>query len=209
MNKKWLSLIILFICLSLMGIIVVQYLWIRNAMRIREAQFNQRVNDALGNAVTRLETNENMLLLSSRLISDSIRALIQSLASDSSSLAQSQIDSNLLHDALQGFTFRWEEERIPRASPKVRLRATDRALQQYEQFLSEHEVNQRYQVAIDSMMDQLQANIHMENDWVNIQFEWEARQLEKLDSVWVIQEQFIQRFSNDDQNLAKNICEMC
>jgi len=203
-NKKWLSLIILFICVSLAGIIVVQYLWIRNAVEIRESQFNQRVNDALSNTVIRLETNENMSLLSSRLISDSILNLIQSFANDSLSLAQNQIDADLLHDALNGFSFHFDEERIIQPNPDIRIRAAGQSRKQYEEFLKDQSMNQRHQATLDSLMYQLQANVIMENDWVNIQFEWETQQIEKLDSVWVIQEQHIRRFNSGEKNLAQS-----
>lgn len=203
MNKRWLSLIILFICLSLAGIIVVQYLWIRNAMAIKEAQFNQRVNDALGTAVSRLETNENMSLLSSRLISDSILNLIQSYASDSLSLAQDQIDADFLHDALNGFTFHFDEELVIRPDHKMKKSSEDQSRRQYEKFLKELGVNMRNQASLDSLMFQLQANL-IETEWVNIQFEWDASQLEKLDSVWVIQEQYTKRFRNEERNLEQS-----
>lgn len=203
MNKKWLSFIILFICLSLAGIIVVQYLWIRNAMAIRETQFNQRVNDALGNAVSRLETNENMSLLSSRLISDSIRALIQSFAEDSLSLTQNQIDADLLHDALNNVPFRLIEERIVRTDPRTQVRSREQSYRHYEEFLKNQDMNERHQELLDSLVEQLKASIIVENDWVNIQFEWETSQLEKLDSVWVLQEQHFHQLVNEEKNLPQ------
>ena len=198
MNKKWLSLIILFICISLAGIIVVQYLWIRNAMEIRESQFSQRVNDALGNAVTRLETNENMSLLSSRLISDSILNLIQNLAGDSLYLAQNQIDSKLIEEALNGYSNRWTNKRVVRSDPNIKLRTAAESLKKYELYLAEQQAYKQHKGDVESLMDVLETNIVMENEWVNIQFEWEAHQLEKLDSVWVIQEQYLQEFYTED-----------
>lgn len=202
MNKKWLSLIILFICLSLAGIMVVQYLWIRNAIEIRETQFNQRVNDALGNAVARMETSENLSLLSSRLISDSILNLIQSYASDTLSLAQDQIDADLIHDALNGIIYRTAEERIVRHGPKGSTRAAVNSRKNYEEFSRGQVINEQHHVVIDSLMNQSQTDIILENEWVNIQFEWQAHQLEKLDSVWVIQEKYF-RQQDDDERLLE------
>ncbi len=203
MDKKWLSLIILFICLSLAGIMVVQYLWIRNAIEIREAQFNQRVNDALGNAIARMETSENISLLSSRLISDSILNLIQSYVSDTLSLAQDQIDADLIHDALNGISYYVTEERIIRADPKGSKRAADQSRKNYEEFIRDQSLNKRQQIDIDSLMNQLQTSIILENEWVNIQFEWQAHQLEKLDSVWVIQERYIQQQDVHEKRLER------
>ncbi|NQV02024.1 MAG: HAMP domain-containing histidine kinase [Bacteroidia bacterium] len=201
MIKKWISLIILFICLSLAGIIVVQYLWIRNAMSIREAQFNQSVNDALGNAVTRLETNENMTLLSSRLISDSIRDLIQNLASDSLYLAQSQIDSNLIKEALNNYPYRWSNKRMIRPDPNIQIYAAEKSLKEYEQFLVNQKAHQRQEIVVDSLVNLLESKVVVENQWVNIQFEWETHELEKLDSVWIVQEQYLQQFYADGKRL--------
>ncbi|MBE0647800.1 MAG: HAMP domain-containing histidine kinase [Bacteroidales bacterium] len=203
MNKRWLSLIILFISLSLAGIIVVQYLWIRNAMKIREAQFNQRVNDALGNAVARLETHENVSLVSSRLISDSIRDLIQSYANDSISLAQDQIDAELLHDALNNFPVHFSEERVIRANPGVRYKTSEKASRRNEEYLKDQESRAQQQKYMDSLMGRLQAELFFDNEFVNIQFEWEAQQLETLDSVWVIQEQYFQQRVTKENDPAK------
>ncbi|MBN1199435.1 MAG: HAMP domain-containing histidine kinase [Bacteroidales bacterium] len=212
MNKNWLSLIILFICLALAGIIVVQYLWIRNAMAIRENQFNQRVNDALGTAVTRLETNENISLLSARLVSDSILNLIQSYAKDSLVLIQDQIDGDQLHNALSGFSFSSVDQRIIRTDPKIKKQfATQPRLDyekqlaiqsrlEYEKMLQEQEVSKREQENIEILLNQLYDQPIQENDWVTVQFEWETSQIQRLDSVWVVQEQLIQHYGNEERN---------
>ncbi|MCK4664433.1 MAG: HAMP domain-containing histidine kinase [Bacteroidales bacterium] len=58
MNKKWIFILILLICISLTGIISVQYYWIRNAIKVKEVQFDYNVKNALKNVVKKLETNE-------------------------------------------------------------------------------------------------------------------------------------------------------
>ncbi|TSA27372.1 MAG: sensor histidine kinase [Bacteroidetes bacterium] len=202
MNKRWLSLLILFICLSMAGIILVQYLWIRNAMKIREAQFNQQVNEALGTVVDRLETTENLSLLSARLISDSIRDLIRTLASDSASVEQLQIDAGLLHDLLNDNPVHWAEKKVVRADPQVRVQPEEEYSKQYQQAMAKLYGDRKYQQSMDSIMSRIRTNLIVGNDWVNIQFEWESSQLERLDSMWVVQEEYIQRIPSDGRSVS-------
>ncbi|MCX6234418.1 MAG: hypothetical protein NT175_06780 [Bacteroidetes bacterium] len=42
MNKKRIILVIIFLSISLTGIIAVQLYWIRNAIRIKEEQFDRK-----------------------------------------------------------------------------------------------------------------------------------------------------------------------
>jgi two-component system phosphate regulon sensor histidine kinase PhoR len=64
MNRKSFALIIALMTISLVGIILVQLFWIKNAVEVKTEQFNRSVNDAMIDVVTRLEKNENLLLLS-------------------------------------------------------------------------------------------------------------------------------------------------
>ena len=77
MNKRMLYTLIALICLSMIGIIIVQFFWIRNAIQVKEAQFNRSVNDALGVTVSKLETKENVHLLARTSINDSIRDILR------------------------------------------------------------------------------------------------------------------------------------
>lgn len=202
MNKKWLSLIIIFICLSMGGIVVVQYLWIDNAMKIREAQFNQRINDALANVVNRLETTENMSLLSSHLISDSIRDLIRNLAGDSLFLEQSEIDPALLHDLLNDNPVMWAEERFISHNPRMKIRQYEEYQKQYQEAMAKLYEDQKYQQAIDSIMSGLKTNFMVQNDMVNIRFEWETSQIERLDSMWIVQEAVVKRIRSNGKKIS-------
>ncbi len=49
---------------SLIGIIVVQVFWIKNAIDVKSEQFDRSVNDAMNQVVERLEKNENLLVIS-------------------------------------------------------------------------------------------------------------------------------------------------
>ena len=63
-----LLILILLICISLTGIIGVQFFWIRNAIQVKTEQFNRGVNDALNQAVSRLETRDNLFMISQNLV---------------------------------------------------------------------------------------------------------------------------------------------
>jgi len=77
MNKRTLYILIALICLSLLGIIIVQFFWIRNAIQVKEAQFDRSVNDAMGVVVNKLETKENVHLLARNSINDSIKEILR------------------------------------------------------------------------------------------------------------------------------------
>jgi two-component system phosphate regulon sensor histidine kinase PhoR len=95
MNKKVLYLIITLICTSLLGIIAVQFFWIRNAIQVREAQFDQNVFDAIGLAVNKLETQENVFFIGKNHIGDSIRNLFRAFSKEQEMLSESKLDSLL------------------------------------------------------------------------------------------------------------------
>ena len=98
MKKKVLNIIIAFICISLTGIVAVQYFWIRNAFQVREAQFNRSVNDALGAVVNKLETREDIVYMKNHLVGDSIHALVQSFSEDPILSLNTKLDSLLKSD---------------------------------------------------------------------------------------------------------------
>jgi len=64
MNRKSFALIIALMSISLVGIILVQVFWIKNAIEVKSEQFKRSVNDAMNDVVAQLEKNENLLLLS-------------------------------------------------------------------------------------------------------------------------------------------------
>ncbi len=82
MNKRMLYTLIVLICLSMTGIIVVQFFWIQNAIEVKEAQFNRGVNDAMGVVVSKLETRETVHLLARTSINDSIRDILRDVPDD-------------------------------------------------------------------------------------------------------------------------------
>jgi signal transduction histidine kinase len=95
MNKRLLYILIAGICISLLGIIAVQFFWIRNAFQVKEAQFDRSVNDALGSAVNKLETKENMHFISRNFEGDSIMSILQAFTRDSSNNLKTRLDSLL------------------------------------------------------------------------------------------------------------------
>ncbi|MFO8235173.1 MAG: HAMP domain-containing sensor histidine kinase [Bacteroidales bacterium] len=58
MSKKTIWLVTSVLSVTLLGLFVVQGLWIRNALRINEQQFNQLINKTLDNTVKQLEKKE-------------------------------------------------------------------------------------------------------------------------------------------------------
>jgi len=114
-----LYILIVLICLSLLGIITVQFFWIRNAIQVKEAQFNRSVNDAMGVVVGKLETKETVHMLARTSINDSIREILREVPEDN-------------------FTERKPAPRMVRdkvviASVKKRKKAMDSIMKQFQQ----------------------------------------------------------------------------
>ncbi|MCX6305472.1 MAG: HAMP domain-containing sensor histidine kinase [Bacteroidetes bacterium] len=96
MNKRILYILIVSICISLIGIIIVQFFWIRNAFQVKEAQFARSVNDALGSVVNKIEARENMFFISRNFEGDSIMRIVQAFSKDTNTTIKNQLDSLLL-----------------------------------------------------------------------------------------------------------------
>ena len=60
MNRKLIVFLAFFMSLALLGLIILQSVWIRNAYRVKENQFNQLVQKALTEAVYNVQRNETM-----------------------------------------------------------------------------------------------------------------------------------------------------
>jgi two-component system phosphate regulon sensor histidine kinase PhoR len=67
MKKKRLYMILVLMSISLAGIIGVQWFWIRNAIEVREANYDRDIRTALASATERMEKRRNMIFMSDRL----------------------------------------------------------------------------------------------------------------------------------------------
>ncbi len=75
MKKQKLSFLITFMLIALVGIIVVQLFWIKNAVEVRKEQFDNRVNKALEFLVQQVEQNESERFIKSKIdavVTDSV-----------------------------------------------------------------------------------------------------------------------------------------
>jgi two-component system phosphate regulon sensor histidine kinase PhoR len=66
-NKRFITVIILFLSLSMAGFMVMQAVWINNEWKSRREDFDKDVKEALSTVAERLETQEAALVLSERL----------------------------------------------------------------------------------------------------------------------------------------------
>ena len=67
MNKKLFIGLVLLLSLALLGIISMQYFWFRNSIRVKQAELNLSVNDAMRNSALKLENRETLQKLLSSL----------------------------------------------------------------------------------------------------------------------------------------------
>ncbi|MEI7597466.1 MAG: HAMP domain-containing sensor histidine kinase [Bacteroidota bacterium] len=64
MNKRILTGLIILMTFALFGIIVIQALWINNAIKLRQEQYNNSISRALNSVVKKIETKESVNYLS-------------------------------------------------------------------------------------------------------------------------------------------------
>ncbi len=83
------------ISLSVAGLMIVQFFWIRNAFRVKEDLFNRSVNDAMGSVVKNLETRENMFYISRNYEGDSILQIVKAFSKDTTKTLRRNLDSLL------------------------------------------------------------------------------------------------------------------
>ena len=69
MKKGKLYILIALMSISLIGIIWVQIYWIHNGVKVKEAQFDQLVTDALNNVLTDIEEDESIHFIHKQLAS--------------------------------------------------------------------------------------------------------------------------------------------
>lgn len=67
MSRRKIQIIVGLMCLALIGLIGFQWYWIREAIAIRNDQFNQKVSESVQEVVHRLEKQEMMYLLQRRI----------------------------------------------------------------------------------------------------------------------------------------------
>jgi two-component system phosphate regulon sensor histidine kinase PhoR len=100
-KKKILYVLIGLICIALTGIIAVQILWIRNAIEVRKAQFDRSVNDAMGIAVNKIETKDNLCFIGKSCIRDSVCDVFQHISEDTIVNLEPKLDAMLARESEQ------------------------------------------------------------------------------------------------------------
>ncbi len=191
MNKKLLYILIAGICISLLGIIIVQFFWIQNAFRIKESQFGRGVNDALGSAVNKMETRENMYFISRNYEGDSIMSIVQAFTKDTSQIIKERLDSLLASNELQ-----------PRKAkkPQVARPRTRSPLRSTPDYPSHEVIQYSYQLnfspgkeIVDTIEIKMEQFFHEipGGDFHSFTFEWND-QLDRIDSILQAESEFFQ-----------------
>jgi two-component system, OmpR family, phosphate regulon sensor histidine kinase PhoR len=181
MDKKVLYLLIGLICTALLGIIAVQFFWIRNAVRVKEEQFDQNVYDALGIAVNKLETQENIKYIGNNQAGDSIRRIFLSMLKEQELLSDLKVDSLL----------KVEEKKLPRPGPPAKSRI-------YTYNFNYNMNNPMPGVTIDTVWN----NNGYFGEWPvfndpDIFFQWNEEEFQRIDSMLNIQEMNLQKELQD------------
>ncbi len=69
MSKKKLWILTAIMTFTMLWLIIVQAIWIRNAVKVKEQQFNQTINSALAEVVSKVEEQETVLHISNEMTS--------------------------------------------------------------------------------------------------------------------------------------------
>ncbi|MCE6990594.1 sensor histidine kinase KdpD [Dyadobacter sp. CY323] len=80
MSKRKIQVIVGLMCLALIGLIGFQWYWIREAIAIRNDQFNQKVSESVQEVVHRLEKQEMMYLLQRRIETEQQKSKLDRIA---------------------------------------------------------------------------------------------------------------------------------
>ena len=171
MKNKVLYLLIGLICIALCGIIAVQFLWIKNAIEVREAQFDRSVNDAMGLAVNKIETRENVCFIGKSCIRDSICGMFQTLSRDTIVNIEPKLDSLLAEETMQPPSPRSTVPHINQ-NKLVLSQASDKFREYYDSVIDKY--NRDFFTRFASEPD--------------LFFSWNNEELRRLDSLFELQQ---------------------
>ena len=147
MKMKRLYLILVLMTVSLIGIVLVQWLWIRNALDIREENYDRDVREALAQTVSHLDKRRNMVFMSERMgahLPDSLPSTQKLFPADSMSRVvepremarfyrqqQQEVEREIReqHHVISEHRQRIEEERLKRQSRDSIIQIRDSLVQ--------------------------------------------------------------------------------
>lgn len=82
-RKNYIWILISFVLATLLGLIIIQSFWIRNAIEVKEKQFDQEVNSALSAIVKSLQEEETVAHLNNEIYNLQNDSSLEALTSDS------------------------------------------------------------------------------------------------------------------------------
>ena len=192
-NLYW---IITLICISLLGIIAVQFLWIRNAIKVKEELFDRSVNDALGRVVNNLEVRESVRFLAQSKLNDSILTLIKHFGNDS--LTESAL---ILENKPEPGT---SEKVVVKQYTVTKAIPPNQAKPEFQMNLprkicEDYIAAREHQARInDSLLDHLQMlTVNIDPLSMNIAFEWDDQQIRRIDSIMRYQQALFEKQALD------------
>ncbi|KAA6440257.1 HAMP domain-containing histidine kinase [Dyadobacter flavalbus] len=111
MTRRKIQIIVGLMCLALIGLIAFQWYWIREAIDIRNDQFNQKVSESVQEVVHRLEKQEMMYLLQRRIDTEQQKSKLDRIA---------QL-RNMPFKRTAAAKQQTVQENVPRARPKFEV----------------------------------------------------------------------------------------
>ena len=97
MKKYLLHILVILMSISLIGIIVVQLFWIKNAINVKEAEYEENVREALENIIKKIERKDAIIFISKNLDHVTIQKIGSSAIIDKKGLTEYFKDDTLFH----------------------------------------------------------------------------------------------------------------
>ena len=72
MKKRFLIILIVLMSIALTGIVIVQLLWINNAVNVKEKLFDRAVNEAMNSVVEKIEIKESANIICKTIFFDTL-----------------------------------------------------------------------------------------------------------------------------------------
>lgn len=146
MNKKLFIGLVVLMSLALLGIIGMQYFWFRNSIRVKQAELNLSVNEAMRNAALKLENRETLQkLLASLNKPDSSKDKVPSRINSFNANAYTIVNKINQKDPAE------KEQKQFEPSPKELNEKNFSALPPEDKFPAFTGVNYKYSIETDSV----------------------------------------------------------
>ncbi len=110
MKKYLLHILVILMSISLVGIIVVQLFWIKNAIEVKEAEYEENVREAIANIIKKIERKSAVIFISENLDHFTVQRVGSKAVIDKQNFVKYFQDDTLLHIKSNAISISKEKE---------------------------------------------------------------------------------------------------